>query len=289
MPLSTESVPALDAPTRTQVHALVDAVEARDGEPPLSDQALTRLGGTDVGHLIARDGDRLAGYAQLDGGTLELAGDAAAVGALLDAVEEHGDVGELRVWSHGRRSPVGPALASRGYRSIRTLHQLRRSLNEPFPAAPVPDGVTIRSFVPGRDEAPWLRVNAAAFAAHAEQGRWTLADLAAREAKPWFDPAGFLLAERGDDLLGFHWTKIHSDGVGEVYVLGVDPSAKGLRLGPALLVRGLQHLAARGCTDVLLYVDDDNTAAMRLYDRLGFAGFDADSQWQRGPATPPFT
>ncbi len=289
MPLSTESVAALDAPTRADVHALVNAVEARDGEPPLSDQALTRLGATDVGHLLARDGDRLAGYAQLDASTLELAGDAAAVRALLDAVEARGDAGGVRVWSHGRRSPVGPALESRGYRSIRTLHQFRRSLAEPVPDAPVPDGVTIRAFVPGQDEAAWLQVNAAAFAAHAEQGRWTLADLTAREAEDWFDPAGFLLAERAGDLIGFHWTKIHADGVGEVYVLGVDPSAQGLRLGPALLVRGLQHLAVRGCTEVLLYVDDDNAGAMRLYERLGFAGFDADSQWQRPSATPPFT
>jgi mycothiol synthase len=281
MPLSTETIPALDGPARADVQVLVGAIEKRDGEPPLSDQALTRLGSTDAVHLVARDDGRLVGYAQLDDTTLELAGDAAAVRALLDAVEERGDAGAVRVWSHGRRSPVGDALESRGYQPIRTLHQLRRSLGDALSAAPIPDGVTIRAFVPGQDETAWLRVNAAAFATHAEQGRWTAADLAAREAEDWFDPAGFLLAERGTDLLGFHWTKIHSDGTGEVYVLGVDPSAQGLRLGPALLVRGLEYLAGRGCPQALLYVDDDNAAAMRLYERLGFVSYDADSQWRR--------
>ncbi len=280
MPLSTAIVALLDAPARAAVQSLADAIEAGDGEPPLSDQALTRLGTPDVAHVVAHDGDRLVGYAQLDGTSLELAGDAAAGAALLDAVEARGDA-DLRVWSHGRRSPVGALLKSRGYAQVRLLHQLRRSLAEPLPEIALADGVIIRAFVPGQDEQGWLRVNAAAFATHAEQGHWTLADLTAREAEPWFDRAGFFLAERDRELLGFHWTKIHADGTGEVYVLGIDPSAQGLRLGPALLVRGLAYLAGRGCDEALLYVDDDNTAAMGLYERLQFRRHDSDSQWRR--------
>ena len=122
-------------------------------------------------------------------------------------------------------------------------------------------------------------VNAAAFAGHSEQGRWTRADLLAREAEPWFDPAGFLLAERENVLLGFHWTKVHADGMGEVYVLGVDPAAHGLGLGSALLTRGLAWLAARGCAEVLLYSDEDNAGALRLYDKFGFRRYDVDVQW----------
>ncbi|MDQ2750304.1 MAG: mycothiol synthase [Actinomycetota bacterium] len=280
MQVSTEFVPVLDAPTRAEVQAVADAIMARAGEPPLSDQALTQLASPDVDHLLAHRDDRLVGYAQRDGTTLELAGDAAAVTALLDAVEARG-AGDLRVWSHGIRSPVGAVLEARGYERVRLLHQLRRNLAEPLPKIELADGVTVRTFQPGRDEQAWLRVNSAAFATHAEQGRWTFGDLAAREAEPWFDPAGFLLAVRGAELLGFHWTKIHADGTGEVYVLGVDPAAQGLRLGPALLVRGLAHLAQRGCDEALLYVDDDNAGAMGLYERLQFHSHDADSQWRR--------
>jgi mycothiol synthase len=74
---------------------------------------------------------------------------------------------------------------------------------------------------------------------------------------------------------------VHSDGAGEVYVLGVDPAAQGMRLGAVLLQRGLAYLAQHGCTDVLLYVDDSNGTALKLYERAGFHQHDLDVQWAR--------
>jgi mycothiol synthase len=152
--------------------------------------------------------------------------------------------------------------------------------------------VAVRPFRPGRDERAWLRVNARAFATHPAQGGWTLADLELREAEPWFDPAGFFLAWRGepDDggtLLGSHWTKVHPPGdegpeaVGEVYVLGIDPAAQGTGLGRALTDLGLAHLRARGLAQVLLYVEEDNTAAVTLYERSGFTRHAVDVSWRR--------
>jgi mycothiol synthase len=188
---------------------------------------------------------------------------------------------DVLVWSHGGRSALPAALEERGFERKRILHQLRLTLDERPDVEPLPEGVVVRPFEVGRDEQEWLRVNAAAFASHPEQGGWQLEDLRAREAEDWFDPAGFLLAERDGRLLGFHWTKVHPDGAGEVYVLGVDPSAQGLRLGAALLGRGLAHLYDRECRTILLYVDDDNTTAMHLYERGGFRRYDVDVQWSR--------
>jgi mycothiol synthase len=273
----------LDARTRSRILQLAAEVERRDGAPPLSDQALTRLASTAVTHLVALEGATLTGYAQRDGTSVELAAlDDATLDALLSAAELAGDA-PVQVWSHGQHSPTAAAARQRGYRPARTLLQLRRLLQPVPPLAPLADGVRMRTFVPGADEDAWLAVNAAAFATHPEQGRWARADLLAREAEPWFDPAGFLLAERGDVLLGFHWTKVHADGMGEVYVLGIDPAAHGLGLGSALLTRGLASLAHRGCAEVLLYADGDNTVALRLYDKFGFHQHDIDVQWLAEP------
>jgi mycothiol synthase len=168
------------------------------------------------------------------------------------------------------------------------------------PSLEPPAGVTIRTFAPGVDDAAWLALNTRAFADHPEQGTWTLGDLHRRMAESWFDPAGFFLAERAGELVGFHWTKVHGsrgaacppdgdpspghghEAIGEVYVLGVDPAAHGLGLGRVLTVVGLRHLRSKGLLDAMLYVDDSNTAAIKLYESLGFSRWDTDVLFRHG-------
>ncbi|MBA3523913.1 MAG: GNAT family N-acetyltransferase, partial [Geodermatophilaceae bacterium] len=121
------------------------------------------------------------------------------------------------------------------------------------------------------------------------------------QAEPWFDPADFLLAvtgldvgqgdeaqSDGESVLGFHWTKVHPDAgkdgapIGEVYVLGVDPDAQGRGLGPALTLAGLQLLGKRGLRQVMLYAEESNGGAVRLYERLGFTRWAVDVTYRRG-------
>jgi mycothiol synthase len=166
---------------------------------------------------------------------------------------------------------------------------MRRSLRDVDEPAPS-DGVRIRTYAGSADDAELLRVNNAAFATHPEQGGWTAADLAERRAEPWFDPDGLFLAfdEQTNTLLGFHWTKVHPEqpGLGEVYVVGVDPTAQGSGLGGLLTAVGIAHLARRlaGAEEptVMLYVESDNTAALRTYRRLGFSQYSVDTAYARG-------
>ncbi|MFC4104530.1 mycothiol synthase [Micromonospora zhanjiangensis] len=214
----------------------------------------------------------------------------------------------LRVWAHGDHPSAAALALDLGFDRVRVLWQLRRPLAGPLAEPRLPAGVSIRPFRPGHDEDAWLAVNRRAFAEHPEQGRWTAEDLRVRMAEPWFDPAGFLLAvqDADDRLLGFHWTKVHGgpaaagpDGiapagaadvagsgyrgepVGEVYVLGVDPTTHGTGLGKALTLAGLRHLRDRGLNRAMLYVDDDNAAAMALYHRLGFGRWTAHVTYRR--------
>lgn len=304
----------------TEVRRFLDAVEAADGVAAVGEQVILRLKArrgvvdqiepvqADVGseHFIVRDaGGDLAGYAHLDttgadaGDPLvaELAVDpghrgqgigARLIEALLERAElpvdgGAGAVGEsLRIWSHGEH-PAALRLAQRyGLTPVRELWQMGRDLASE-PAEPVlPHGVAIRAFHVGVDEEAVVRINRRAFSWHPEQGAMTEGDLRAKEREGWFDPAGFLLAvDSADHVLGFHWTKVHPDGTGEVYVVGVDPDTHGNGLGTALTLAGLRYLRGVGCAEVILYVEADNAAAIKVYQRLGFVRRASDVQFGR--------
>ena len=151
------------------------------------------------------------------------------------------------------------------------------------PDAALPDGVTLRAFVPGQDEEAWLAANKAAFAHHPEQGSMTRRDLDARMAEDWFDPAGFLLAVDAVRTASSGSTgprcipgMAPTPRSGEVYVVGVTPEAQGTGLGKALTVAGIKHLQDQGLHAVMLYADADNAPAVALYRRLGFTRWDVD-------------
>ncbi|MEZ5177026.1 MAG: mycothiol synthase [Acidimicrobiales bacterium] len=142
--------------------------------------------------------------------------------------------------------------------------------------------VAVRPFDPdpgAGDRSAWIRANNRAFAQHPDQGTETDATLAARLAEPWFDPSGFLVVDDPDrpgELAGSCWTKVHpatdhEPALGEIYVIGVDPSQQGSGLGVALVLAGLDHLAGLGLGTAVLFVEADNRPALALYDRLGFS------------------
>jgi mycothiol synthase len=186
--------------------------------------------------------------------------------------------GILFLWVHRVEDPQQTLAARMGFTVQRELAFMTCPLDR-RPVQVVPDGITVRSYRPGLDDAEFLRVNNAAFRGHPENGGWDVGELADRRRRDWFDPDGLLMAWRGGRLLGFHWTKWHGhdsdeipahEPVGEVYVLAVDPEAQGLGLGRALLAAGLAHLYDRGCRLAVLYVDCSNRSAVRLYESAGF-------------------
>jgi mycothiol synthase len=321
-----EVVSTLDPTEIEAVALLVERATEVDGVRPLSEHVSLHLRhGGDAGDrsllLFAPTdaGEQLVGYAHLDptdqvrGPSAELVVDPQfrrqGLGRqLVQALRTETPGAGLRVWAHGLH-PAGEFLAGTlGFDSQRVLWQMRRSLYAPLPAMHLPAGVRIRTFVPGQDDEAWLAVNAAAFAEHPEQGRWTATDLSRRQAESWFDADGFLLAERGSDLVGFHWTKVHGtdaatteahghghsdlsvpdsdhghERLGEVYVVGVLPSERGTGLGRALVLAGLNLLRASGLPTAMLYVDADNKPAIGLYERLGFTHWDTDVEFQAIP------
>lgn len=259
------------------VDEIVHAATAADGAAPVDEATLIALA-DGQGELRLDAG----GFAHVHAGELALVvhPDARGQGVATKLLTGL-DPGALLAWSHGNH-PAAARLAERhGWERVRDLWVMR--LPATPVAAPEVEGVAIRGFEPD-DAAEVVRINAAAFADHPEQGEMDLANLSRRMAEPWFEPEGLLVADTGRGLLGFHWTKRHSSAQGEVYVLGVDPAAQGRGLGRALTLAGLAHLAGLGVSEVILYVESSNVAAVNLYTGLGFTHHPADThvQYRRG-------
>ncbi|MFP1626192.1 mycothiol synthase [Streptomyces sp. 5K101] len=290
-----QSLEELTAEQAEAVSELLAEAARSDGMQAVSEQGRLQLRGgrrEGVQHFLVTVEGQLVAYAQLEdtdpveAPAAELVvhpghrgrGHGRALGTtLLDASGKR-----VRMWAHGGKSAARHMAQVLGLTLFRELRQLRRPLGpDSIPEATYPPGVTVRTFVPGRDDADWLAVNAAAFAHHPEQGSLTQRDLDDRKAEPWFDPKGFFLAEREGEIIGFHWTKVHAEEqLGEVYVVGIRPDAQGGGLGRALTATGLRHLAAQGLPTAMLYVDADNAAALRVYEQLGFVTHEVDLMYR---------
>ncbi len=303
MPPDLRTSTRLDPDEVEAVRALVDTAAEADGVLPLSEHVLLHLplgGDEDVRHVLVPGPDGLLGYAHLDvtdpvaGSSAELVVHPSARRGgtgrcLVEELLGQTPDGRLRLWAHGEHPGAGALARSFGFSRSRVLWQMRRPLTEDLPPYALPEGVVLRPFVVGADEQEWTALNNRAFADHPDQGRWGLQEVLLREQEPWFDASGFLLAEQDGRLVGFHWTKVHGSDpaagdhahapVGEVYVVGVDPAEQGRGLGPALTLAGLHSLRDRGLDQVLLYVDESNTAAVRVYERLGFTRAATDVCW----------
>ncbi len=275
--------PQLDAAPLDDVRELVERVQHRTGRRPLSDQLwldLVQGDSASTSAVVTRDGMRITGYCQISAGNngwiFEVVTDQESsptellVGAACSLVAAHGG-GDVSWWVVDPTARTHSVAERHGLHAARTLHQMRVPL--PLVDTPVDPLVDLRPFRVGHDEAEWLLVNNAAFYTHPEQGAWTLEAVRQREQQDWFDPKGFLLHYRDHRLAGFCWTKVDRDAdppLGEIYVVAVHPEFHGLGLGKALTVAGLAYLASQGVDTGMLYVDEHNTAAFNLYQRLGF-------------------
>jgi ribosomal protein S18 acetylase RimI-like enzyme len=88
----------------------------------------------------------------------------------------------------------------------------------------------------------------------------------------FLQPSSFVaMDETTGRMCGLCLSSVVSPDVGHITQICVTPEVRGLGIGYELLRRSLQALASRGCRKTSLTVTTANDAAIRLYERIGFA------------------
>lgn len=301
MQISISVLEKLSAEQISHIKALINAATLVDEMAPLSEHVLIHINlgdGTFDEHILASsENGELVGYLHLDKSD-EVSGPVVEVVVhpqfrgqkvgtqLVEFAMNRLHDNRLRLWAHGELMGAYALAKKLGFTKARELWQMRRSLYAELPKLELPVNTTIKSFDVSNDKDNWLDLNAKVFADHPEQGRLDQSGLDIRLSEKWFKPEGFLIStdDRGN-FTGYNWTKIHGNSfghpaIGEIYVLGVTPQMRSTGLGRALAIAGLEYLRGEGLAAAMLYVDRDNTSAVKLYESIGFAHWDTDVMFQ---------
>lgn len=183
---------------------------------------------------------------------------------------------ELRITLNGWVSSVNLAaqelLEHEGFKRVRGSWHMQIELDEASSAPDWPDGITVRTFIPGQDNRAVFEAIDEAFHDHwghipMEYDKWEHWTVG-RES---FDPSLWYLAFEGDQLAGVSlcWYEAPTQ-MGWVGTLGVRRPWRRQGLGMALLKHSFGQFYRRGQRKVKLGVDSQNlTGATRLYERAG--------------------
>ena len=298
-----EIVSQLEPEHLSQLPRLIDAAAQIDGHEPLGEHKFLRLQrGDDLSAaVLAFEDGELAGYAHIvtygaddeRRASCEFVVHPAfrrqGVGRMLlsQAIMNANGQGaqQMDLWAYNDTHASQHVAKQFGFTPARRLLHLHRHMRGLL-SAPAIAGATLRAMRPGIDDETLLALNNRIFAGHPENGQWTLADLRARMAQPWFDPDDVLMVEMDGALAGFCWLKIEdraNEGrVGEIYVIGTAPECQGRGLGRHLLSSALLHLRERRAEVAAIYVGESNEAAVSLYETSGFHYHHVDVCYSRG-------
>jgi mycothiol synthase len=180
-------------------------------------------------------------------------------------------------WANDLDRRVQPLFENFGWNLIRKSYRMEIELTEQ-PAEPIwPDGIRLRTFVPGQDERATVEADRASFRDH-----WGYVERPFEDElkqfkhfmqSPEFDPTLWLLAMDGDRVAGICLNQPHAHDdvdMGWVSSLGVRREYRRHGLGHAFLQYSFADFYRRGKRKVGLGVDANSlTGALRLYERAG--------------------
>jgi mycothiol synthase len=160
-------------------------------------------------------------------------------------------------------------LENSGYSQVRGIYVMETTLDEPPTLPRWPADISVRTFVPGRDERAVYEAVEDAFRDLWGRPRNPLERFVRETKNENFDPSLWFLALQGDEIAGLVLCKTLA-GEGWIDVVGVRRPWRNRGLGLALLRHAFTEYQRRNIRRVSLSVDAESiTGAPRLYGRAG--------------------
>jgi mycothiol synthase len=160
-------------------------------------------------------------------------------------------------------------LESSGYIPVRGIYVMETTLDEAPPPPHWPAGISVRTFVPGRDDRAVYEAVEDAFRDLWGRPRNPFEQFVRETQKESFDPSLWFLAVEDAEIAGLTLCKTLASE-GWVDVVGVRRPWRNRGLGLALLRHAFTEYHRRGTRRVSLSVDAESiTGAPRLYGRAG--------------------
>jgi putative acetyltransferase len=95
----------------------------------------------------------------------------------------------------------------------------------------------------------------------------------------------FLLARRGEEPVGCGAVRVLDPATGEIKRMYVAPSARGARIGAALIAELERHARGLGLRRMVLEAGKRQPEALRLYEREGYAPIPCFGQYEGSAAS----
>jgi mycothiol synthase len=160
-------------------------------------------------------------------------------------------------------------LENSGYSQVRGIYVMETTLDEPPTLPRWPADISVRTFVPGRDERAVYEAVEDAFRDLWGRPRNPFERFVRETKNENFDPSLWFLALQGDEIAGLVLCKTLA-GEGWIDVVGVRRPWRNRGLGLALLRHAFTEYQRRNIRRVSLSVDAESiTGAPRLYGRAG--------------------
>lgn len=213
---------------------------------------------------------------------------AAGIGGPMDLPHQIGGWGDADVPGHAQLA------ASRGYRVNRYGFEMRRRIDDPIPAAELPDGLEVRLVRAEQHRTIW-DADVEAFRDHFEASVRTEADYEQWITSPTLDTSLWQVAWDGDEVAGSVMTSINAEeneklGLNIAWLdhISVRRPWRKRGVASALIASTLGILRERGMDIAALGVDAENpTGALRVYEAMGFARHKTGISYRK-PLNSPF-